>query len=229
MANIVLVAGTFHGGWYWDPIVPALEQMGHRVFTPTLSGLDPNSVFTRPINLDTHIEDVLRVIEVNQLTDVILVGWSYGGMVITGVAGRSNGAVKKLVYLDAQLPEPGQSEWELMPTHDREHMLTLCKDGLAIHPDEWLTGYEPRVQPHPIGTKLQKLEYNLSHLNKVDKVFIFASQWFHDPNVPSPIKPSFIRASNGVGWRVHTWEFGHDLVREAPSEVTTLLLSEATL
>lgn len=227
MANLVLVAGTFHGGWYWDPIVPALEQKGHKVFTPTLSGLDPNKSSRGPINLDTHIEDVLGVIEVNRLTDVILVGWSYGGMVITGVADRSNDAVKKLVYLDAQLPAPGQSEWELMPSQDRESMLQLCKDGLAIYPDEWLRGHEPRVQPHPVGTKLQPLEYGQGRFDAIDKVFIYASEWFHDPNVPSPIEPSYQRAALGKGWRLQTWKYGHDLIREAPSEVSSLLILEA--
>lgn len=227
MANLVFVAGTFHGGWYWGPIVSALERAGHKVFTPTLTGLDPNNKPVGPINLDTHIEDVLTVIEVNRLTDVILVGWSYAGMVITGVADRAGAKVKRLIYLDAQLPSPGQSEWELMPSQDRDGMIDQCHDGLAIYPNEWLRDYEPKVQPHPIATKLQKLDYDQSQFDELDKVFIFATEWFHDANVPSPIRPSYEKAQAGKGWRVDAWPFGHDLVREAPHRVTHLLLGES--
>jgi hypothetical protein len=98
---------------------------------------------------------------------------------------------------------------------------------LAIYPNEWLRDYEPRVQPHPISTKLQKLDYDQSHFDELDKVFIFATEWFHDATVPSPIRPSYEKAQVGNGWRVEAWPFGHDLVREAPERVTELLLHEA--
>ena len=227
MANIVLVAGTFHGGWYWDPIIPSLTEAGHKVFAPTLSGLDPNIPTSERINLDTHIENVLDVIEANQLADVILVGWSYGGMVVTGVADRARKRIKKLVYLDAQLPNPGQSEWELMPSLDREGMIQDCTDGLAIRPNAWLLNHEPRMQPHPIGTKLQKLDYDQQLFDQLDKVFVFATEWFHDSNVESPIRPSFLRATVDKGWRNQTWQCGHDLVREVPNKVLDLLVIEA--
>ena len=96
MANIILVAGTFHGGWYWDPILPTLKEAGHNVFTPTLSGLKEENEH-KPINLETHIEDVLKIIEDNLLADVILLGWSYAGMVITGVADRARTKIQKLI------------------------------------------------------------------------------------------------------------------------------------
>ena len=223
MANIVLVAGTFHGGWYWDPILAPLEQAGHAVYAPTLTGLEPESANAGSINLDTHIDDVLRVIDSNGLTEVMLVGWSYGGMVITGVADRTHAHVKKLVYLDGQLPEPGQSEWHLMSQKHRESALNQCLDGISLYPDAWLQQYEPRTRPHPIGTKLQPLTYDQTKFNALDKIFIFAEKWFHDPDVPSPIEPCFLRARDGNGWAVQTWPVGHDVVREAAQRVSTLL------
>lgn len=222
MANIILIAGTYHGGWYWEPIIPALTQAGHRVFTPTLSGLDSPS--QKVVNLDTHINDVVRVVEENNLDDVVLVAWSYGGMVITGAADRIKARVQKLFYLDAQLPKPGEREWDLIPEHEHEDFINLCNDGLNLYPDEGMLQYEPRMRPHPFATKLQPLNYDQNKFDTIEKIFVFAEKWFHDPAVISPIKRSFDRASNDSGWTTHSWANGHDLVREVPAEVAALLL-----
>lgn len=225
MANIILIAGTYHGGWYWDPVIPALTAAGHKLFAPTLSGLDGSKTPDRPVNLDTHIEDVIRVVEENKLEQVVLVGWSYGGMVITGVAGRLESKVHKLIYLDAQLPKPGEREWDLIPSHEHEMFIDLCNDGVNLHPDSGMLQYEPRMQPHPLATKLQPLHYDQAKFDALAKVFVFAEKWFHDPAVSSPIEASYIRASTDPGWTTHHWAFGHDLVREAPQEVIDLVLS----
>jgi pimeloyl-ACP methyl ester carboxylesterase len=225
MANIILIAGTYHGGWYWDPIIPELTQAGHHVFSPTLSGLEPESFGSSNVNLSTHIDDVIRVVEENELDELVLVGWSYGGMVITGAADRIKAKVQKLIYLDAQLPKPGEREWDLIPTQEHETFIDLCTDGLNFYPDAGMLTYEPRMQPHPLATKLQILNYSQAKFDALEKVFVFAEKWFHDPAVKSPIEASFIRASQDPGWSTHTWPFGHDLVREAPQEVIDLVLS----
>jgi pimeloyl-ACP methyl ester carboxylesterase len=228
MANIILIAGTYHGGWYWDPIIPALTQAGHRVFAPTLSGLEPERFGTSNVNLSTHIEDVIRVVEANELDDVVLVGWSYGGMVITGAADRIAGRVQKLIYLDAQLPKPGEREWDLIPAHEHETFIDLCADGLNLHPDQGMLSYEPRMQPHPLATKLEPVTYDQVRFAAIDKVFVFAEKWFHDPSVSSPIEASYIRASNDPRWVTHSWPFGHDLVREAGQQVAELIIAECS-
>lgn len=225
MANIILVAGTFHGGWYWDPILPELKEAGHKVFAPTLSGLKEDKEL-KPINLDTHIEDVLKIINDNSLEEVTLVGWSYAGMVITGVADRTENKIKNLVYLDAQLPKPGQCEFDLMPLQDRNSAIADCLDGLSIYPNEWLQNYEPRTKPHPIATKLQPLNYDQVKFDNLKKIFVFAEKWFHNPEITSPIKPSFELASQTPGWELQSWPFGHDLVREAPTQVSKLILDQ---
>lgn len=221
MANIILIAGTYHGGWYWEPIIPALTQAGHRVFTPTLSGLDSPSPTV--VNLDTHINDVVRVVEENNLDDVVLVAWSYGGMVITGAADRIKARVQKLFYLDAQLPKPGEREWDLIPEHEHEDFINLCTDGLNLYPDEGMLQYEPRMRPHPFATKLQPLNYDQKKFDTIEKIFVFAEKWFHDPNIQSPIKRSFDRARSGAGWTTLSWSNGHDLVREAAEQVAFLI------
>ncbi|CAB4637725.1 unannotated protein [freshwater metagenome] len=228
MANIILIAGTYHGGWYWDPIIPALTANGHKVFAPTLSGLDADVHTSASVNLDTHIDDVIRVTEEQHLDEVVLVGWSYGGMVITGAADRLAAKVQKLIYLDAQLPKPGEREWDLIPAHEHETFIDLCVDGANLYPDAGMLTYEPRMQPHPLATKLQPVNYSQAKFDALDKVFVFAEKWFHDPSVKSPIEASYIRASNDPGWSTHVWPFGHDLVREDGARVAELILQESS-
>jgi pimeloyl-ACP methyl ester carboxylesterase len=226
MANFVLVAGTFHGGWYWDPVTSELLNNSHSVYSPTLSGLD-GEIQTSAINLDTHIGDIVQVIESHSLDDVILVGSSYGGMVITGVADKARGKIKKLIYLDGQLPRPGEREFDLMPSIDCDKMLAQCLDGLNIYPDEWFKNYEPRTRPHPLATKLQPINYDQKNFDGIPKVFIFAEKWFYDTSVTSPLKRSFDLASKSEGWEVQSWPYGHDLVRECKERVIALLLDQA--
>ena len=225
MANIILVAGTYHGGWYWNPIISDLEAAGHSVYAPTLSGLNPDVTVAGPINLDTHINDILSIVDDNNLSEVILVGWSYGGMVITGVADRTSAKVQNLVYLDGQLPKPGQREWDLMP--DRDDWVKLCLDGINFYPDAWMLGHEPRTQPHPVGTKLQPLDYDQAKFDAFAKVFIYAEKWVHIPDVKSPLERSFTLAKTMPGWQTQSWPYGHDLIREARAEVLQLLITVA--
>src|SRR5512136_1070431 len=111
MASFILVHGTGSGGWVWKKISPLLRQQGHEVCTPTLTGLsDRSHIRDCSINLTTHIIDITNLITYEDLTDVILVGNSYAGMVITGVAARLPEKIRLLVYLDAYLPDNGQSE-----------------------------------------------------------------------------------------------------------------------
>lgn len=226
MAEFILVAGTFHGGWYWNPIKDLLLQEGHIVHAPSLTGLE-GPIESKSINLETHIQDILNIIENKKLTEVILVGWSYGGMVITGVADRNREKISKLIYLDAQLPTPSQREWDLLPSKDQATTLDQCLDGLNIFPNDWLREHEPRVHPHPLATKLQPLDYDQKAFDQIEKIFVFAEKWFHNPESISPIRRSYEQAQRSVGWETLSWPFGHDLVRECPEMVVELLLHQA--
>ena len=116
MANFVLVHGAWIGGWCWRPNAQALRKAGHEVFTPTLTGLGERSHLMNPgINLDTHIADIVNVFKHEELSDVVLVGHSYGGMVVTGVADALADKIRSLVYLDAFVPESGQALVDLAP------------------------------------------------------------------------------------------------------------------
>jgi pimeloyl-ACP methyl ester carboxylesterase len=110
MATFVLVHGGGHGGWCYQRVSRLLQQAGHEVYAPTLTGLSERSHLAGPhVDLDLHVQDIAAVLHYEDLRDVILVGHSYGGMVITGVGGRTADRIGKLVYLDAANPKNGQS------------------------------------------------------------------------------------------------------------------------
>ena len=115
-ATFVLVHGAWFGGWCWKKVTPRLRAAGHDVFAPTLTGLGERAhLLTPDVGLDTHIEDVLAVLEFENLTNVVLVGHSYAGMVIAGTAQRAAPRLAELVYLDAFLPEDGKSLNDYLP------------------------------------------------------------------------------------------------------------------
>ena len=113
MTTFVLVPGGWHGGWYYSALAGRLREAGHQALPVTLTGIGERAHLSAPaVNLDTHVEDVLAVLESEKVTDAVLVGHSYAGMVITGVADRAApGSVRRLVYCDAYVPQDGQSCW----------------------------------------------------------------------------------------------------------------------
>ena len=133
MATYVLVHGSWAGGWNWARLRPLLEQAGHRVLAPSLTGLADRSHLAGPdIGLSTHIEDITRLLEWEDLDEVVLVGHSYGGMVVTGVLGRVPERLAHVVYLDAFRPEPGQAAFDVLP-----ELPALFGEPPAEHPWGW--------------------------------------------------------------------------------------------
>src|SRR5919202_1722005 len=122
--TFVLVHGAWHGGWCCRRLIPLLRDAGHEVYAPTLTGLGERSHLLSPaIDLETHVRDVTGVLEYEELTGVVLVGHSYGGMVITGVAEDAAPRLAHLVYLDAFLPRDGECLMDLFSSRAREATL----------------------------------------------------------------------------------------------------------
>jgi pimeloyl-ACP methyl ester carboxylesterase len=143
MATFVLVHPAWMGGWCWIKVAPELRELGHSVYAPTLTGLAERAHLASPnVGLMTHAQDVASVIEFDDLRDVILVGTSSGGTVITDVANRVSDRIASLVYLDAFLPSDGQSTVDLMSTERREELERLVE----TEGDGWLL---PRFGPAP--------------------------------------------------------------------------------
>lgn len=129
MVVFVLVHGTGHDGWCWRFLVPLLREVGYDVYTPTLTGLGASSHLAHELNrisLGTHVKDIANMLFYEDLSDVVLVGHSYGGMVITGVAAKESKRLAHLVYLDAYLPFEGENEVALWPPVQREVSLRYC-------------------------------------------------------------------------------------------------------
>ncbi len=152
MTTFVLIAGGNLGGWVWRRVRRLLESAGHAVYAPTLTGLGERAHLIRPeIDLHVHIRDVLGVLEYEDLRDVVLVGHSYGGMVITGVADRVSDRLAQLVYLDADVPRHGESEFDLLTPEERaeyEEAASARGEGWRVpppFPDPLSPGMPPEV------------------------------------------------------------------------------------
>jgi pimeloyl-ACP methyl ester carboxylesterase len=138
-ATVLVAHGAWSAGWVWRKMHPLMAASGHRLITPTYTGLGERAHLATPaIDLDTHVQDMLGVIEAEELRDIVLIAHSYGGMVGTVVADRVPHLIRKLVYLDAFAPRDGESVLSLRNGEARQAMLAAVKAG-----DGW------RVQPHP--------------------------------------------------------------------------------
>ena len=218
MAEIVMVASGWHGGWALTPIARTLRGQGHEVFTPTLTGLGERSHLARGgINLDTHIEDVANVIRFERLNEIILCGHSYAGMVITGVADRLPERIASLVYVDAFVPQDGQSWWDL--AGDRYRKLAIDRsqaDGFGVTPPEHL---DSRCTPHPLATFRQAIRLTGRWQEVREKVFIYASGW-----AETPFTPTYEALKKDPAWIVKSLPTRHDIIRDAPRDLVSILL-----
>lgn len=235
-ANYLLVHGAWHGGWYWRRVADLLVAAGHRVFAPTLTGLsDRRHLLTPQTDVNTHIEDVAELIEAEELANVVLVGHSYGGVVITGVAARMPERLKQLVYLDGVLAEDGQS-WSSV--HSPESVASRAKaaiessGGLTMptpsaavlgltDPDDqaWV---ERRLTPQPYSTFVQKMNRGGPLGNGVPRLYIDCTE-----PASGGLAPMKEKYRGQPGWPFVEIRTGHDAAVSAPRAVTEILLGLA--
>ena len=134
MSQIVVAHGAWSAGWAWKKMRPLMAARGHSLWTPTYTGLGERSHLARPeVDLETQITDVVQVLQMEDLTDVVLLGHSYGGMVATGVADRVPGRLQRIIYLDAFVPEDGDSLASLTG-QTAEAMRGAAEDGWKAPP-----------------------------------------------------------------------------------------------
>ena len=142
MATFVVAHGAWSGGWSWKKMRPLLRERGHELFTPTYTGLGERAHLAhKGIDLETHIADVLGVLQYEDLRDIVLLGHSYGGMVATGVADRAADRVSRLVYLDAFVPRDGQALMDLVTPEAR----AARRKAMDAGGDGWL------IPPNPLA------------------------------------------------------------------------------
>jgi len=234
MATYVLVHGGSHGGWCWRPLARLLRAAGHEVHTPTLTGLGERWHLVSPdTDLDTHIVDVVNLLEFEDLSDVILVGHSYGGMVITGVADRALSRIGQLVFLDAAHPRSGESLVDtapnfLEPARKTSRIVNGAEvvNGASLEFVEQMGVTDPqqvrwmmaRLTPHPWKSFEQTLRLaNESAIRRIPHTNINAS-W----SLKYRLAESRRRALEGE----HTWEIdtGHDIMITEPQTLAAMLL-----
>ena len=235
MATFVLVHGTGHGGWCWQKLAPLLRAAGHEVYTPTLSGLsDRAHLVDRGIDLTTHITDISNLLFCEDLSEVVLVGHSYSGMVITGVAATAPERLKLLIYLDAYLPDDGQSEVELWPEKMRTSILADAVAGGGLRPPpsasflgltdpdmaDWVSA---RLTPQPLATYTEPVQPGNAESAALPRVFI------HCTGGPTrSLFGAFAAKARAKGWDVREMSTGHDVMLTAPHELADMLLELAT-
>ncbi len=225
----VLVHGAWHGGWCWKKVKALLEARGHTVFTPTLTGLGERShLLTPQIDLSTHIEDIVSMLEYEDLYNVILVGHSYAGMVISGVAEKAVNRISHLVYLDAYLPEDGKSIVDYLPIPSLDKIVIDKGDGWRIPPlgklqdlgitdEQDIEWVKTRVGDQPYKTFTETISLS-KPANTIPKTFIRLS------NFPWFVETGERARSMGFSYQ-EMLSGGHDAMISAPKETALAILN----
>jgi pimeloyl-ACP methyl ester carboxylesterase len=235
----VLIHGGRHGGWAWRAVAQQLRDRGHAVYTPTLTGLGERShLLHREIGLETHIADIVGVFEFEDLSDVVLVAHSYGGMPVAGAMERISDRVRAVVWLDAHLPLVGESIFDLIGTERAERMLAMAaEDGegwyIPISDASWWGLSDPeqiawvnsKITPQPIKTYTDKS-------GPTDRA------WAHPGTViecnptrlpAEDLRRQLIRAESDARFRHRRIQTCHEPMITDPGELTDLLVEAADL
>lgn len=230
MATFVVAHGAWSAGWAWKKMRPRLRALGHELVTPTYTGVGERvHLFTPAVDLETHIQDVINVLEFDDLDDVTLIGHSYGGMVATGVADRARDRISRLVYLDAFVPRDGDSVFSLVGEAEEARMRAAAREtsgGLRIPPNPpppdtseadlaWVT---PRRLPQPLASFAQPL-------GLTGKPFTLPRSYIYCTRIPpvDVFAPFAARAKNEEGWRFFAIDASHNPHITAPDALCALL------
>ena len=231
MSTFVLVHGAWHGGWCWDRVSPLLRAAGHEVHSPTLTGLSERAHLISPqVGLDTHVRDVVQLIDILQLQDVVLVGHSYAGQIVTAVADRRPEIVRMRMYVDAFVGSDGESARDLLPAAVEHHWAQSAADdgfgwlvpvrklsvlGVTEQTDiDWLT---PRLTPHPWKTYTDRLHLT-GAADRVPAAFVECVSWMR------VFREQAERARN-LAWPVHELDTGHEAMVTEPRALADMLLT----
>jgi len=228
LATIVLAHGAWSSAWAWKKVRPLMVAAGHEFFTPSYTGLGERAHLASQANdLETHIQDVLGVIKYEDLRDVVLIGHSYGGMVVTGVADRARDHIAALVYLDAFVPANGQALVDYLGPEERQRLLGSVKTG-----DGW------RVTPNPIPPDTNAADVAwVSQFRMPQSVRCFEQpiRLEGEPTVPrsyihctryadkTPFGRFADRAKREAGWRCYELDASHSPNVTAPGALMELL------
>jgi pimeloyl-ACP methyl ester carboxylesterase len=242
-ATFVMVPGAWAGAWEWERVVPLLEAAGHTVYATTPTGLgDRADLATPAITLDTHITDVVNVLESEDLHDVLLVGWSYSGMIITGVAEQVPERLAQLVYFDADVPVDGENGWDA-ELYSEEAILADVNSGkaadlpgfvtldpyiewlrsLATDPAdaEWLLA---KMVPQSLATYIQAIRLGNPAAAELSRAFIFCTEGKGEADVDHTVRTRE-RVQSDPAWTYREVADTHLAPINDPKVVAETLLS----
>lgn len=225
--TLLLVHGAWHGAWCWERLLPFLAEQNITVVAPSLIGQGERAAeVTKETGLYTHIDQIVELIEREQLSDIVLVGHSYGGIVIAGVAEKVPGNIRRMIYLDALVPEDGQSEDDMSTSKDSAKLV----DGWLVAPasPEIMGVTDPAdvawmnqlLVPIPQKCFAEPVHLISSEAAQIPKAYIQTSKF---PSI-------FANAerARAKGWNVQVLDDGHDAMVTKPKELAELLLACST-
>jgi pimeloyl-ACP methyl ester carboxylesterase len=220
-ATFVLVPGAWHGAWCYRRVAKLLTARGHEVYALTLTGLaDRSHLASDAVNMTTHIKDVANFVKWEGLSGIVLVGHSYGGLVITGAAEEIGPDVASIVYLDAFIPENGQSMADIVkrplpttgfaPPFPAKAMKVNAKD------EAWV---DAKMTPQPINTYLQKLTLSGAYTKIPKKTYVRSTE-FNQPI----FQKHYEELKQKSEWQTFTMNCGHDVMVDKPDELADILV-----
>lgn len=216
MATFILIPGGWQGGWVYQQVADILIRHGHKALPITLSGLGDAPAPTA--NLEAHIGEIVDVVKSHR-DDLVVVGHSYGGMIVSGAADAAPSQIRALVYVDAYVPDSGDSVWSLTTPRFRDLFVAGAKaDGLTCAPPPNL---DPRCRPHPIGTFLQSINLRGRWHEVPRKTFIGAFGW-----EGSPFLDLYERLNGEPEWSTFAFDCGHNVARLKPEALAEILLAQ---
>ena len=231
--TFVLVHGAWHGGWCWRRVTDLLERQGHKVFTPTLTGLGERShLMSKEIRLATHVADVVNHIKWEGLEGVVLCGHSYGGLVVSGVAEQSASAIGSIVFLDAFVPDNGEALSDLTGAATLDLLRAAQAKGDIGIPARTAASFNVNEKdrawvdamcvPQPIATFLDKMTLTGARERIARKSYIRALN-----NANPGFDKAMARAKADPSWRTYEVPCGHDVMVDMPERLAEILLEVA--
>jgi pimeloyl-ACP methyl ester carboxylesterase len=218
IATFVLVHGAWHGGWCWQRVNDRLTARGHRVFAPTLTGVGERSHLDSPsVDLSTQIRDVVNEIRWKDLENVVLVGHSYGGMVISGVAEQVAPKIAAIVYLDAFVPADGQSIGDLGGKVDAGPFTAPIPAARFAVNEADRAWVDSKMTPQSTACFTEKIRLTGAYQRIPRKAYIRAKNF-------AGFAATFERIRSEDSWETWVVDCGHDVMLDKPDELTSILL-----
>lgn len=231
---IILVHGAWSGSWSWRAVADILRARGYEVYAPTLSGLAERAhIAPEHINLSSHVADIAGLMRFENLENVLIVGHSYGGMVITGAADREIARIAGMVYVDAFVPDSGQSLWDLAGPAGAaaQRALAEAHDGGKSVPRPTTPGntapgaaarFGGLFTPQPIGTLSEKFVSIHREPKWPPRHYVLCKAY-----KPSPFHSIAARLRDAPGWACGEFDALHDVVRTHPEMVADMICASA--